>query len=750
MSEQHGAGGSAPVGQPMRRGPGSPTEDAPPAHRSGNGGAGPRPAAHDASTVTQARARRLGRHGTPSIAESWAKTVASAEDGRSAGETAVDDQRGRRRAAGRAGARPSSPSNVPHRTRRRIGPGADSPRTSSRCTPRGEPRSARRGRRSGPERRSLAHAPLPHRPTRQTTAIRPADDPHRLSVRPPPPSPTAAARAVDAIKVYGKGESRGPRARRRHRRLRRRPLHRHHGPVGLGQVDADALPRRPRHAHSGAVFIGDIDLSRAQRPPAHRSCAGTASASSSRRSTWCRRSPRSRTSRCRCASPAASPTRRGSTTSSTPSGSRNRLKHRPSRALRRPAAARRRRPGPRQPAGDHLRRRADRQPRLPHRRRDPRRSCARAVRELGQTIVMVTHDPVAASLRRPGRVPRRRPHRRRDRRPDRRLPSSTASRASEADAMFRLTLKELAAKQAAAPHHGLAVLLGVAFMAGTLVLTDTIAQDLRQRPRRRQRRHRRLRPGRQSAIDLGFGEHRPAPRRRARRHGAPPSTASTRPRCASTATPSSSTRRQAGRRRQPRAPALGTNWVDRRRPQPVPARRAATRPRADDEIVIDKHSRRHAGYQPGDVGDACSRRARPASSPIAGIATFGDADSPAGATAVLFTDATAAAAAGRRRAGRRRSPSPPTPACRRRTLAADRQAAVGGDVEVITGAQLIAEDQAGAARGHLARSARSCWSSPSSPCSSARSSSTTPSRSSSPSAPRRWRCCGPSAPAAAR
>ncbi len=37
----------------------------------------------------------------------------------------------------------------------------------------------------------------------------------------------------------------------------------------------------------------------------------------------------------------------------------------------------------------------------------------RCVHELGQTIVMVTHDPVAAVPRRPGGVPRRRPHRRR-------------------------------------------------------------------------------------------------------------------------------------------------------------------------------------------------------------------------------------------------------------------------------------------------------------------------------------------------
>ena len=66
-------------------------------------------------------------------------------------------------------------------------------------------------------------------------------------------------------------------------------------------------------------------------------------------------------------------------------------------ALRRAAAARGRGPGAGQPAGDHLRRRTHRQPRLAGRRRDPRASCARRCATSGQTIVMVTHDPVAAS-----------------------------------------------------------------------------------------------------------------------------------------------------------------------------------------------------------------------------------------------------------------------------------------------------------------------------------------------------------------
>ena len=58
--------------------------------------------------------------------------------------------------------------------------------------------------------------------------------------------------------------------------------------------------------------------------------------------------------------------------------------------------------GPGESPRDHLRRRAERQPRLEIRRRAPQLSptCGflqRAVREFDQTIVMVTHDPVAAS-----------------------------------------------------------------------------------------------------------------------------------------------------------------------------------------------------------------------------------------------------------------------------------------------------------------------------------------------------------------
>ena len=99
-----------------------------------------------------------------------------------------------------------------------------------------------------------------------------------------------------------------------------------------------------------------------------------------------------------------------------------------------------------------------------------------AVRELGQTIVMVTHDPVAASYA--------------DRavfladgqivddlhRPDRRFGPRPHEDAGEALIMFRLTIKNLWAHKVRFALTGVAVVLGVAFMAGTMVLTDTMGK----------------------------------------------------------------------------------------------------------------------------------------------------------------------------------------------------------------------------------------------------------------------------------
>ena len=124
-----------------------------------------------------------------------------------------------------------------------------------------------------------------------------------------------------------------------------------------------------------------------------------------------------RTSCCRCPSPAASPTRTWYDTVIDTVDLARPARPPAQRALRRPAAAGRRRPGAGQPARDRLRRRADRQPRLPLRCRGARRCCAAAVDEFGQTVVMVTHDPVAAAYTDRVRLPRRRPGGRRAARP---------------------------------------------------------------------------------------------------------------------------------------------------------------------------------------------------------------------------------------------------------------------------------------------------------------------------------------------
>ena len=61
--------------------------------------------------------------------------------------------------------------------------------------------------------------------------------------------------------------------------------------------------------------------------------------------------------------------------------------------------------------------------------------------------------------------------------------------------MFKIALQGLLARSSACSTTALAVTLGVAFMAGTLVLTDTVGPDLRRPVRRRLQGHRRRGPG---------------------------------------------------------------------------------------------------------------------------------------------------------------------------------------------------------------------------------------------------------------
>ena len=216
----------------------------------------------------------------------------------------------------------------------------------------------------------------------------------------PPRAPVAttlAATAHNATKVYGHGEAQVRALDGVTVEFGSRPLHRHHGPVGLGQVDAHALPRRARHAHVGLGV---------------RSATPTSAKLNDRQLTQLRRD------RIGFIFQAFNlvPTLTALENITLPSalagrkpdkawldhvidtvGLRNRLEAPPVGALRWSAAARRRRPGARVAS------RRSSSPTSPPATSTPARAprsssfMRTAVRELGQTIVMVTHDPVAAS-----------------------------------------------------------------------------------------------------------------------------------------------------------------------------------------------------------------------------------------------------------------------------------------------------------------------------------------------------------------
>ncbi|CAA9528752.1 MAG: ABC transporter, ATP-binding protein, partial [uncultured Solirubrobacteraceae bacterium] len=228
----------------------------------------------------------------------------------------------------------------------------------------------------------------------------------RLRNRPPPP--------------LRRGPRRRRRARRRVRLVRPRLVRRRHGPVGLGQVDADAPARRPRLPDLG---LGDGRGDGALRP---------------RRRGADPPAPRQARLRLPGVQPRPGAQRGGEhpppTVDRGPQGGWGRFNvarhaHRrrrprrpphapPERALRRPAAARRGRPGAHQPPGRRVRRRAHRQPRLEVERRRPRAPAPRRRR--------VRPDRRHGHAR-PGRRGRGRPGRRDGRRPARRRPPDPRS-----------------------------------------------------------------------------------------------------------------------------------------------------------------------------------------------------------------------------------------------------------------------------------------------------------------------------------
>jgi putative ABC transport system permease protein len=200
--------------------------------------------------------------------------------------------------------------------------------------------------------------------------------------------------------------------------------------------------------------------------------------------------------------------------------------------------------------------------------------------------------------------------------------------------MLRMTLKGLAARKFRLFATSLAVMLGVAFMAGTLVLTDTIQKTfddlfsdiyddtdavvraegafdsagIEQRGRVDASLL-----GTVSGVD-GVAVAQPDIRGYAQlvdKDGDAVGDPENGP------------------------PTLGGNWIDSEELNGFKISDGSP-PRADDEVVIDKKSADDTGYRVGDTAQVLVKGG-PQDVTIAGIAQFGDADSPGGASFVLFT-----------------------------------------------------------------------------------------------------------------
>ena len=254
--------------------------------------------------------------------------------------------------------------------------------------------------------------------------------------------------------------------------------------------------------------------------------------------------------------------------------------------------------------------------------------------------------------------------------------------------MLRFTIKQLAAKKLRLLTTATAVLLGVAFLAGTLVLTDTIGRTLDNVLADANAGTDAYVRG-PSELDLGFGEARPridaALVDQVRQADGTSEVAA---RITGFAQLVDKSGTPVG---DPEiAPLFGLNWVTvgELNPYRIASGHA---PANDDEIVIDKHSADVAGYRTGDRATVLSKGA-PREFTISGIAKFGTADSPGGASAVLFTDNVAQQLLGE--PGKVDGIAVTAASGTSQTqLVAAIDKVVGSDVQVITGAALTAEDQ---------------------------------------------------------
>jgi putative ABC transport system permease protein len=206
--------------------------------------------------------------------------------------------------------------------------------------------------------------------------------------------------------------------------------------------------------------------------------------------------------------------------------------------------------------------------------------------------------------------------------------------------VLKVTVKGLLAHKFRLAATALAVMLGVAFMAGTLVLTDTISRTFNElfgdvfQDTDAVVRQEAAFSGTQGGSD-----------QRGRVDAALVQTVAAVDGVAVAEGSIQGYTRLVDKKGDPMgdpemgAPTFGGNWSDSDELNPFSIVAGAP-PRADDEVVIDKMSADDGEFGVGDIATVLVQ-GPPQQVRISGIAKFGEADSPGGASFVLFTTPTA-------------------------------------------------------------------------------------------------------------
>jgi putative ABC transport system permease protein len=201
--------------------------------------------------------------------------------------------------------------------------------------------------------------------------------------------------------------------------------------------------------------------------------------------------------------------------------------------------------------------------------------------------------------------------------------------------VFKLTIKELLGRKLRLVTTGIAVMLGVAFMAGTLVLGDTVSKtfdDLFAT----------VNAGTDAEVrgetafedDFGTAQRARVDESLVDTIAALPGVADAQPNIEGYAQVVGSDGEPIGNP-QTGAPTFGRNWIDSEvYPFHVVEGRS---PEADDEVVIDKFTADEGSLAVGDRTSVLVQ-AGSVDVDIVGIAQFGDTDSPGGSTNVMFTE----------------------------------------------------------------------------------------------------------------